>query len=160
MGCGVGNTIFPVLEENPHIAHLIGVDFSPRAIDLVRSHPQYDAQKCTALVCDVAKENLPSEAKDIDYIVLIFVLSAISPDFMPHIISEISRVLKEGGVVLIRDYAEGDMAQIRFDKDPKRKKIDDSFYVRLGRGLCSFSICIYFLVLGEMELVLIFLLQV
>jgi tRNAThr (cytosine32-N3)-methyltransferase len=36
--------------------------------------------------------------------------------------------LKPGGLFLIRDYAKGDMAEIRFDAG--RKKISDNFFVR------------------------------
>ena len=34
-GCGVGNTIFPLLEENPNL-FIHACDFSPRAIDFVK----------------------------------------------------------------------------------------------------------------------------
>lgn len=34
-GCGVGNTIFPLLEENPDL-FIHACDFSPRAIDFVK----------------------------------------------------------------------------------------------------------------------------
>ena len=35
VGCGVGNTIFPLLEENPNL-FIHACDFSPRAIEFVR----------------------------------------------------------------------------------------------------------------------------
>jgi hypothetical protein len=39
-----------------------------------------------------------------------------------------SKALKPGGYFLIRDYAKGDLAELRFDTG--RKKISDSFFVR------------------------------
>jgi methyltransferase-like protein 6 len=40
IGCGVGNFIWPLLENNPNI-FIYGCDLSKRAIDLVRAHEQY-----------------------------------------------------------------------------------------------------------------------
>jgi methyltransferase-like protein 6 len=35
LGCGVGNTIFPLLKENAHL-FFYGLDFAPSAIELVK----------------------------------------------------------------------------------------------------------------------------
>jgi len=35
VGCGVGNTIFPMIDDNPDL-FVYGIDFSPRAIEFVR----------------------------------------------------------------------------------------------------------------------------
>jgi tRNAThr (cytosine32-N3)-methyltransferase len=42
-------------------------------------------------------------------------------------------VLKTGGKVLVRDYAKGDMAQLRFEQEEPNKeanKLGENFYVR------------------------------
>jgi hypothetical protein len=40
VGCGVGNAIFPLLELHPHL-FVYGLDFSARAIELVRGSPLF-----------------------------------------------------------------------------------------------------------------------
>jgi len=43
-------------------------------------------------VCDVVKEEFPTEIKQIDFATLLFVLSAISPLDMPSVIEKIFKV--------------------------------------------------------------------
>jgi len=53
MGCGVGNSIFPILEHNQEMV-VYGLDFSSEAIDLLRLHPLYKTTKrCKGFVCDL-----------------------------------------------------------------------------------------------------------
>ena len=40
VGCGAGNTVFPVLDINPELT-AYACDFSPRAVELVMAHPDY-----------------------------------------------------------------------------------------------------------------------
>lgn len=47
--------------------------------------------------------------------------------------------MKIGGRVLLRDYAIGDLAQLRFEESGQRKKLGDNFYLR-GDG----TRCFYF----------------
>ena len=42
IGCGVGNFAFPLLEDKNCSLFIYACDFSPRAIDLVKSNPIYD----------------------------------------------------------------------------------------------------------------------
>ena len=55
---------------------------------------------------------------------------AKAEETISHDVHKRSQLLKEGGSILLRDYAVGDMAQIRFEKKKDRKKIQDNFYVR------------------------------
>jgi ubiquinone/menaquinone biosynthesis C-methylase UbiE len=48
----------------------------------------------------------------VDFVTMVFVLSAISPSQMHSALLNIARLLKPGkGKVLFRDYARGDLAQ-------------------------------------------------
>ncbi|GAQ80542.1 hypothetical protein KFL_000560310 [Klebsormidium nitens] len=129
VGCGAGNTVYPLLQENP-AAFIYACDFSARAVELVKAHPSYDAQRVHAFVCDITEDDLSKEvpAQSADIVSMIFVLSAISPEKMPAALLNVAHVLKPGGHVLLRDYAEGDLAQERLTG--KVQKLADNFYVR------------------------------
>jgi Methyltransferase domain len=79
-GCGVGNAMFPILaeNENPNLK-IHGRDYSPRAIEVLRSDPQFDPLYATADVWDVASDSLPEGIPEssVDVITLCFVLSAL-----------------------------------------------------------------------------------
>jgi 2-polyprenyl-3-methyl-5-hydroxy-6-metoxy-1,4-benzoquinol methylase len=40
VGCGVGNSIFPLLDINPQL-RVFACDFSATAVQIVQQHPQY-----------------------------------------------------------------------------------------------------------------------
>jgi methyltransferase-like protein 6 len=93
IGCGVGNTMFPVLEVNPNL-FFWAIDFSPRAISLLKENPVYNEEKCKPFVLDVTKDPLPAEVANnsVDYATLIFVLSAIAPEMMDSVIAKVHKV--------------------------------------------------------------------
>uniref|UniRef100_A0A8D0DLN4 tRNA N(3)-cytidine methyltransferase n=1 Tax=Salvator merianae TaxID=96440 RepID=A0A8D0DLN4_SALMN len=127
-GCGVGNCLFPLLEEDLHI-FAYACDFSPRAVEYVKQNPLYDAQRCKAFQCDLTKddllENIPSDS--VDAVMLIFVLSAVHPKKMHLVLRNIYKVLKPGKCVLFRDYGIHDHAMLRFKST---SKLGENFYVR------------------------------
>ncbi|XP_065367776.1 tRNA N(3)-methylcytidine methyltransferase METTL6 [Calliphora vicina] len=133
VGCGVGNFVYPLMEELESLGQLnnyfYACDFSPRAVEFVRSNPKYDENKIKAFQCDITTDsihgNIPADSLDI--ISMIFVLSAISPDKFDGVIKNLHKVLKSGGIVLFRDYGRYDMAQLRFKSG---HKIADNFYMR------------------------------
>ncbi|XP_069565236.1 tRNA N(3)-methylcytidine methyltransferase METTL2 isoform X1 [Brachyistius frenatus] len=130
VGCGVGNTVFPILKTNNDPGLFVYCcDFSSTAVELVKTNPEYDPGRCFAFVHDLSdvEANYPVPDGSLDVIVLIFVLSALHPNKMQDSISRIARLLKPGGVMLLRDYGRYDMAQLRFKKG---RCLSENFYVR------------------------------
>ena len=87
VGCGAGNTLFPLLDANPD-AFAYACDFSPSAVRLVRAHAAYSHGRAHAFVADITQPgalagNVPNGAADV--CTLVFVLSAISPEKMPQV---------------------------------------------------------------------------
>jgi len=116
---------------------------------LFRSSSEYDETRIKAFVCDLTEDNCFSvldkpelkfiedtEASVIntslspprvDFVSMIFVLSAIAPVHYDKVIENLGKIVKAGGVVFFRDYGRFDMAQLRFKGG---NKIDENFYVR------------------------------
>jgi methyltransferase-like protein 6 len=147
VGCGVGNTVFPLLEINP-TAHVYACDFAPTAINIVHQHPLYkSSNRVTAFVADLINDdmliNVPRGT--VDACTMIFVLSAISPEAMPAAVANVKRTLRRsrncssgsgsnnsrgGGRILFRDYAAGDLAQERLQREYKQQRLGEGFYMR------------------------------
>uniref|UniRef100_A0A6I8NDH7 tRNA N(3)-cytidine methyltransferase n=2 Tax=Ornithorhynchus anatinus TaxID=9258 RepID=A0A6I8NDH7_ORNAN len=127
-GCGVGNCLFPLLEEDLNI-FAYACDFSPRAVDYVKHNSLYDPERCKVFQCDLTKDDLLEHmpADSLDGVTLIFVLSAIHPDKMHLALQNIYKVLKPGKCVLFRDYGLYDHAMLRFKAG---NKLGENFYVR------------------------------
>ncbi|XP_069004713.1 tRNA N(3)-methylcytidine methyltransferase METTL2 isoform X2 [Embiotoca jacksoni] len=96
---------------------------------ILETNPEYDPGRCFAFVHDLSdvEANYPVPDGSLDVIVLIFVLSALHPNKMQDSISRTARLLKPGGVMLLRDYGRYDMAQLRFKKG---RCLSENFYVR------------------------------
>ncbi|KAG2488725.1 hypothetical protein HYH03_012725 [Edaphochlamys debaryana] len=159
VGCGVGNTVFPLYETNPSL-RIFCCDFAPSAIELVRQNPAYGAAggAVQAFVADITKDLLAAPSEEggcgvpeggCDLATMVFVLSAIHPQRMAAAVHNVARCLRPGsGRLLFRDYAEGDLAQERLAGGDRPKRLGPNFYVR-GDG----TRCYYF---GQDEVVALF----
>ena len=137
MGCGAGNTVFPLLSMNQNPAlRLVACDYAPQAVQVVRNHPLYQNQQtCEAHVYDLSAgargevERLPPNVQpgSVDGVVLVFVLSALHPAEWKAAAVDVYRMLKPSGLVLLRDYGRHDLPQLRFKKN---RMLEDNFYVR------------------------------
>lgn len=132
IGCGAGNTLFPILNQNENKdLKIIGADFSPRAVELVKESENFNPKYAHAAVWDLANPEgaLPEgvEPHSVDIAVMVFVFSALAPDQWEQAIDNLWKVLKPGGKILFRDYGRYDLAQVRFKKN---RLLDDNFYIR------------------------------
>lgn len=143
LGCGVGNFLFPYLQDNP-TAYVFACDLSEKAIEILKSNAQYCEEKCHAFQCDLSAENASAavlqniSSASVDMATAFFFLSAIPPEKLQIVVECIIGVLKVGGLVLVRDYATGDLAQIRFESANEPKKVAHNVYVRQDGTISHF----------------------
>eukprot|EP00931_Biecheleriopsis_adriatica_P101320 TRINITY_DN76487_c0_g1_i1.p1 TRINITY_DN76487_c0_g1~~TRINITY_DN76487_c0_g1_i1.p1 ORF type:complete len:389 (-),score=86.73 TRINITY_DN76487_c0_g1_i1:72-1187(-) len=125
LGCAVGNGLIPMLRANPKLFGL-ACDLSAEAVGLLHTKEEYNCGRCLAFPCDITKgaSEQPSEEHQgledavpeasVDFATLLFVLSAIDPAKYADTLRRIRSRMRPGGVVLVRDYGRGDLAQLRF----------------------------------------------
>jgi tRNAThr (cytosine32-N3)-methyltransferase len=130
IGAGAGNSAFPILGLNKNPALKIhALDFSKKAVDVMRSHAEYDPNFIQVDVWDVAGDCLPPDLEEgsVDVALMVFVFSALSPKEWAKAVGNVYRLLKPGGEVCFRDYGRGDLAQVRFKKE---RYLEENFYLR------------------------------
>lgn len=119
VGCGVGNTTFPLLSSCERGSIFVYCcDYSSKAVEIVRGNTSYDEDHCCAFVWDITDEatkEIPDESLDV--VLCIFVLSAIPPEKQQRAVDNLTRLLRPGGVLLLKDYGEFDLTQLRFKKN-------------------------------------------
>ncbi|XP_037948239.1 tRNA N(3)-methylcytidine methyltransferase METTL6-like, partial [Teleopsis dalmanni] len=107
VGCGVGNLIYPLIEDKTLANKFFyyACDFSPRAIEFVRTNSLYDENCMKAFQCDITTEELLDTIpkSSLDIITMVFVLSAINPKKFPIVVKNLRELLKPNGIVLFRD---------------------------------------------------------
>ncbi|KUF94576.1 Aquaporin-9 [Phytophthora nicotianae] len=94
------------------------------------TQPLYDEARVVASVCDITKDSLPDAAfanGGVDFVLLLFCLSALHPDKMKAAVKKVVAAIKPGGKLFFRDYGRYDQAQLRFRPGCK---LQDNFYVR------------------------------
>lgn len=133
----MGNSVFPVLEDNPNVfCH--AMDFSDNAIALLKADERFRGDRCNAFVWDISEAEIPEHAvppRSCDFALCCFFLSAIPPEKQRSALSHIQRALKPDGKLLFRDYASGDLAEKRFAPS---SQMDTHYFVRQDGTLSYF----------------------
>jgi methyltransferase-like protein 6 len=136
LGCGVGNAAFPLLRANPELFGFCA-DFSQTSIRTLQARDEYDPDRLYAFCADVTRSdqlrsNLPTDVRgNLRFVTAVWVLSALDPDSLPGVIQTMKELLAPGGMVMFRDYAVGDLSQLRLD--PGESQIGRNFYM-VGDG--------------------------
>ena len=136
MGCGVGNSFYPLIKVKNNLI-VYAFDFSNRAINNAKTHKLYEKNKNRIFLKNLDLVNDEIDYPSCDYGILMFVLSAINPEYHEKIIEKISNKINKDGVVFFRDYAKYDMAQIRFAQR-KKNKVNENLYMRKDKTLSYF----------------------
>lgn len=151
-GCGTGASFLPLLERLPHL-FVTAFDFSARAVALARAHNTYisNSHRACAFVGDGAAvsgvatavaeayktlaaqstlQSPPPPHNGFDAVLMLYMLSAMPTETHVRIFQNAVDCLRPGGLLLLRDYGEGDEAQTRFGRGAK---FDDSGSVMVRR---------------------------
>ena len=136
MGCGVGNSFYPLIKVKNNLI-VYAFDFSNRAITNAKTHKLYEKNKDRIFLKNLDLVNDEIDYPSCDYGILMFVLSAINPEYHEKIIEKISNKINKDGIVFFRDYAKYDMAQIRFAQR-KKNKVNENLYMRKDKTLSYF----------------------
>ncbi|XP_018927350.1 mRNA N(3)-methylcytidine methyltransferase METTL8 isoform X2 [Cyprinus carpio] len=145
VGCGAGNSVFPIISTiRGSKAFLYCCDFSSQAVELIQEHPDYDPAVCHAFVRDICdtRSPFPFPPESLDIILVVFVLSAIHPARAQDVVTSLAGFLKQGGIMLFRDYGRYDLAQLRFKKG---QCLSENFYTRQD------GTCVYFFTKDEVH---------
>ncbi|CAN6917222.1 hypothetical protein Bca4012_089404 [Brassica carinata] len=167
VGCGNGSTVLPLLRGSKNIT-VYACDCSSealvrtkeninRAIATVDNFHSFTCDFSTSafpnwLACHHCRHNKhchhSGKSDDtslnehciggVDFVTLIFTLSAVPKERMPRAIKECFAVLKPGGLLLFRDYGLYDMTMLRFEPE---KCIGFREYVR-SDGTLSYFFCL------------------
>jgi methyltransferase-like protein 6 len=116
-----------------------------------QSNPLYDQQRINPFVFDIVKNDpdLPVMLSQHSFgapsiVSLIFVLSAIPPQHHRDIFAMLTRALPIGGTLCFRDFAHGDLCQVRFHQKASAAWCEPSLlsekqdYYRRGDGTFAY----------------------
>jgi len=170
VGCGVGNTLLPLLNDHHSNWTVLGLDLSPTAIAVLQQDARFQRfttrGQASCFVADISQPNsLPPSVQSVATVTsLFFCLSAIDPNNHEIAVRNAASTLRRrrgshhqqqqqsssavsgGGVLVFRDYGRYDEAQLKLGRQ-RHKLLDDNFY-RKNDGTC----CYYFTVERVREL--------
>lgn len=135
VGCGVGNAVVHIIDNNANKdLKIFCCDLSHNAITTLKKREFYlnNQDKLFAFQSDITQafshdQHFPVASESLDFIMLIFTLSAINPQEMSATIISLAKLLKPGGMLLLRDYGRYDLTQLRFKG---KSYLGDNYYVR------------------------------
>lgn len=142
VGSGYGCTMLPIIKYFPAIRY-IATDYSPHAIDILRSTDVVDRSRVYAEVVDIikatfdVKANLPGLPPP-QCCLAIFVLSAINTEFHATAVSNIRDSLAPGGYLLFRDYGMFDMTMFRH-----KIRLEEHLFQRSDKTLSYYFDLVY-----------------
>lgn len=119
LGCGNGKTAIALIEMGYRVT---GVDFSKSAIDMC-SEIKGDAE----FVCSRV-DSLPFDDDSFDGALAFHVLEHLDDKELADTVSELRRVVRDGGHILIKAFSRNDM------RSEKGESIDENTFVR-GNGI-------------------------
>lgn len=134
-GCGVGNALAHIIDTNrSQNLHIYACDLSKNAIETMKERDlcKDNVDKITIFQADICKDFDSIIFQHVgkgtlDFITLIFTLSALNPDMMQSAVNNLASLLKSNGMILFRDYAQYDLTQLRFKG---KSYLKDNYYVR------------------------------
>jgi len=103
----------------------------------MQTHTIYNEKRINLMQLDIAEDLIPDNFKNADYSILMFVLSAITPEKHESVIKKIHDAMNVGGILYFRDYALYDLAQLRFAQR-KKNKVGENLYARKDKTLAYY----------------------
>jgi methyltransferase-like protein 6 len=140
IGCGHGSTMFPLLHTYLDISYL-ATDISSNALELLQRDSRYNPTRAQLLLWDpTLAPIIPSSVvlPKLFGCLIIFTLSAVSPDHHKDFMLNVKSSLARDSVILFRDYGLYDMTMFRHGnqvygtKCYRRKDGTLSFYFDLN----------------------------
>lgn len=125
VGCGVGNTMYPILRANPRLFGL-AFDISDVAVRALKASTEFRDDRAHAFVANAARPHTYQQVVEhfspggVHFVMAVWMLSALPAETRRGAVAGLADALRPGGLLFVRDYASGDMREARFANAGKR----------------------------------------